>query len=101
MPSLTVEDDPMPPPKPAKAAPTHAFLNLERMRTRREALGWSMDMAATRAGFGGQRPGARWNQFENGHVADPAISSVIAIANALGLTINEILLDPPCGNAKT
>lgn len=70
-------------------------LDRKRIRERREELGWSMDRAGEEAGFAGKRPGARWNQFENGHIPDPQVSNVIRIARALGLAIDDVLLDPP------
>ena len=76
------------------------YVDRERVRTAREARGWSMDQAGARAGFQGLRPGHQWNKIENGTSANPQIGTLYRIAAALELDLTDILLDPPTAPRK-
>jgi transcriptional regulator with XRE-family HTH domain len=75
-------------------------VNRERIRTAREARGWSMDEAGSRAGFEGPAPGPPVEQDRERHVGRPADLTLYRVAKALGLELTEILVDPPRGEAR-
>ncbi len=63
-------------------------LNLEYIRQRREQLGLTHAEAAERAGFPNRQ---KWYQYEAGHIPDPQLSSLEAIAMALRCGVAKLI----------
>lgn len=65
------------------------MVNTALIKAKRLQLGLTMDAAAKLAGFPGR---GRWNQIENGARADPRVSTLYGVSQALGCTIEDLLL---------
>ena len=64
------------------------MLDLEKVTKLRKKLGLSQEAAAKLAGFSGR---SYWNNIETGRVADPQLSTIEAIATALGVKAKDLL----------
>ncbi len=65
-------------------------LDREKIRELRIAQGWSYAQAAYRAGMTHRQ---QWQNVEAGRVADPSISTVERMARALGVGVDELLVE--------
>ena len=59
-----------------------------KIKTLREALGWTMQQAADAAGI---RSRQRWNDIESGIRPNPTIDTVQRMAQALGVKVDDLL----------
>jgi transcriptional regulator with XRE-family HTH domain len=60
------------------------------IKRRREEMGYGIREAARAAGWG-DTGGARWQRLENGTPADPAISTLEAVADVLDCKVDDLL----------
>lgn len=65
-------------------------LDLDKVRTLRAQLGITMDEAASRAGLAGKQS---WSLIESGKKSDVRVSTLEAIARALGVRARDLLKD--------
>ena len=63
-------------------------LNLDKIRALREKLGLTMEQAARLAGFPGRQ---RWYEIEAGRRGDVKLSTIEAVARALGVQARDLL----------
>lgn len=65
-------------------------LDTDKMRRLREKLGLTMEQAAQRAGLGNRQ---RWNEIESGRSANVKLTTLEAVAQALGVQARDLLID--------
>lgn len=69
-----------------------SMLDRDEIRRRREQAGLSLRDAARLAGWGdGDGGRSRWHRVETGDIIDPQLSSVEAMARALGCKVDNLL----------
>lgn len=76
------------------------MLNRKEVRKRRRALKMSFRDAAVAAGWT-EDERARWQRLETGTPKDPALSTVEAVARALGCTVCDLLTAPRNAKPRT
>lgn len=70
-------------------------IDFEKIKQLREAAGLTQGAAAEAAGFKGPHAKIRWYEFEAGKYRDLRVSTLEAVAAALGVPITELLTGPP------
>jgi transcriptional regulator with XRE-family HTH domain len=70
------------------------MVNRDEIKRRRKALKLTQTDAGVSAGWG-KTGFVRWSRLERGTPKDPAISTIEAVANVLGCTVNDLLAPPP------
>jgi len=70
------------------------MLDYAKIKRLREQLTLTQGEAAARAGFKGENGKARWSDIENGRHPDPHLSTLLVLAEVLGVTIDELLARP-------
>lgn len=87
-------------PRPIQASPTasnSAPLNVglqecaQRLRSAREAQGWTIQQVADRAGLDRSTIG----KFESGQIRSPSFQTIAQVAHAVGLSLDELIADDP------
>jgi transcriptional regulator with XRE-family HTH domain len=68
-------------------------VNHAEIRRLREAAGWSIEVAANRAGLSWHG----WQQVESGRRADPSVSTLQKIARALDVGLDDLVADAEAG----
>ena len=66
-------------------------LDTTKLRQLRERQGFTLDEAARRAGFAGRQ---RWYAIESGGKGKVTPDTLLALANALGVTMEELMSEP-------
>lgn len=72
------------------------MVDAQEIKRRRVALGLTLQEAADRAGFSGRQ---RWSGIERGERSNLRADTLLAVARALGCSIEDLLAKPP-GKAK-
>jgi transcriptional regulator with XRE-family HTH domain len=75
------------------------MLHRERIKRERERLGMSYRAAAIAAGWG-EDQASRWERVESGDTSDPGFTTLCGIADALGITLDELRENRPSGNVR-
>lgn len=74
------------------------MVNRDEIRRRRIELEFTLQEAGERAGFSGRQ---RWSGIEQGERSNPSVTTMAAVARALGCTIEDLLLPPVAKKRKS